>query len=184
MDAVPQDRPGTRDKSLGAYPVLFREVQWFRQWIFWLPIIAVTGVVWWQFAEQVIRNNPQGQQPIPDWAAWVLAIVFGLGFPIFGYTVRLITEVTTAGLRVGVYPFKMREIPHKDIDTAMEREYSALREFGGWGVRVSKYGKAYNAYGDKGVQLVLRDGSTILIGSQKPAELAGALGQAGVKIVH
>jgi hypothetical protein len=159
-------------------------VQRFRQWIFWLPILGVTGVVWWQFGEQIIRNNPQGQQPIPDWAAWVLAIVFGLGFPIFGYAVRLITEVTNAGVRVGIYPFKMREISHKDIDTAMEREYSALREFGGWGVRVSKHGKAYSAYGEKGVQLLLRDGSAILIGSQKPAELTGALARAGVTIVH
>ncbi len=47
-------------------PFLFREVQRFRQWLFWLPIIAVTGVVWWQFAEQIVRGNPQGQQPIPD----------------------------------------------------------------------------------------------------------------------
>jgi hypothetical protein len=173
-----------RQGIVSATPFLFREVQRFRQWIFWLPIIAVTGVVWWQFAEQIVRGNPQGQQPIPDWAAWILAVVFGLGFPLFGYLVRMITEVTKKTIKVGIYPFKRNEIPLDSIDTAMEREYSAQREFGGWGVRVSKYGKAYNAYGNKGVQLVLRDGSNILIGTQRSEELAAALREAGVKIVR
>jgi hypothetical protein len=164
-------------------PVVFREVQRFRQWFFWIPILVVTGVVWWQFIEQVILGNPQGEHPIPAWVAWTLTIIFGFGFPAFAAVVRLITEVTSSTLRVGLAPFKRKEIPLKTIETAMEREYAAMREFGGWGVRVSKYGKAYNAYGNKGVQLILKDGSNILIGTQRSGELAAAFRQGSVKIV-
>ena len=168
----------------GASPVVFREVQRFRQWFFWVPIAVVTGVVWWLFGEQIILGHPQGQQPIPNWTAWVLALVFGLGFPIFASIVRLVTEVTPDAILVRLAPFGAKEIPLRTIDTAMDREYSAMREFGGWGIRTTRYGKAYNAHGDKGVQLVFKDESRILIGSQRPEELAAALRQGGVKIIR
>ena len=93
-----------------ADPPLFREEQRFRMWMFWVPIAIVTVVVWWQFTEQIIRDNPQGSQPIPDWAAWVLAIVFGLGFPAFALVVRLVTEVYSSELAVRVFPFRAQ--PH------------------------------------------------------------------------
>ncbi len=90
--ATASDQPASPDAGQGASP-LFREAQRFRMWMFWVPIAIVTFVVWWQFTEQIIRDNPQGSQPIPDWAAWLLAIVFGLGFPAFALVVRLFTEV-------------------------------------------------------------------------------------------
>ena len=54
-----------------------------------------------------------------------------------------------------------------------------MKEFGGWGIRVAGDGRAYNAYGNQGVQLILTDGSRILIGTQRPDELLGALRTAG-----
>src|SRR5512136_3260201 len=131
-----QMRDGGPAAAEGAAPHLFREVQRFRMWMFWLPIAIVTFVVWWQFTEQVIRGHPQGSQPIPDWAAWLLAIVFGLGFPAFAFLVRLITEVDAGRLRVRLYPFQGARIDLADIVEAEEREYSAFREFGGWGIRM------------------------------------------------
>jgi hypothetical protein len=149
-------------------------------WMFWVPISVVTFVVWWQFAEQVIRNNPQGSQPIPDWTAWLLAIVFGLGFPAFALLVRLMTEVRSGEVTVRVFPFGTTHIPLAQVKEAEVREYSALREFGGWGVRTGQGGKAYSAYGSEGVQLWLKDGKRILLGSQRATELAAALRGAGV----
>ncbi|MBC7293528.1 MAG: hypothetical protein H5T84_05435, partial [Thermoleophilia bacterium] len=162
-------------------PTLFREVQRFRQWIFWLPVIAVTTIIWWQFVEQVIRRHPQGSEPLPDWAAWVLTLVFGLGFPAFAALVRLITEVRSGELVVQLFPFRPKVIPLDTVASAQVREYSPIREFGGWGVRVSLHGRAYNAYGTRGVQLVLTDGSRVLIGSQRPEELEAALRLAGLR---
>ena len=62
---------------------LFREVQRFRHWFFWVPMIVATGVIWWQFGQQMVLGHPQGTEPIPDWLAWVLTIVFGIGIPAF-----------------------------------------------------------------------------------------------------
>lgn len=183
-----QERGATgaeRAASVGAdqtAPPLFREAQRFRMWMFWVPIAIVTVVVWWQFTEQIIRNNPQGSQPIPDWAAWALAIVFGLGFPAFALVVQLMTEVRSGELTVRVFPFRETHLPLSDVREAEVRDYSAQREFGGWGVRTGQSGKAYSAYGTQGVQLWLKGDKRILIGSQRAEELVAALKAAGVNV--
>lgn len=162
---------------------LFREVQRFRQWFFWLPILVVTVVIWWQFIQQIIIGRPPGTEPIPDWAAWALTIVFGVGFPVFAAIVRLVTEVTPGLLSVRLVPFRGRQIPTRDIRSAEAREYSPMGEYGGWGIRVSRDGgKAYNAYGKMGVQLVLTDGKRVLVGTQRAEELIVALRLAGGKV--
>ena len=55
------------------------------------------------------------------------------------------------------------------------RTYSPMREYGGWGIRFGKSGKAYNIKGDEGLQLVFKNGKRLLIGSQKSQELAQAV---------
>jgi hypothetical protein len=174
------DKTGTGSLAGAAELPVFREVQRFRMWIFWLPIAIVTFVVWWQFTEQIILGHPQGTEPIPNWAAWVLALVFGLGFPAFALLIRLIIEVTGAALVVRLFPFRPVPLPLGEIKSAEARDYSPLREFGGWGVRTGPGGKAYNAYGNRGVQLVMVDGRRILVGSQRAEELAALLHARGV----
>jgi hypothetical protein len=52
------------------------------------------------------------------------------------------------------------------------RKYSPIKEYGGWGFRYGfKNGKAYNISGNMGLQLILKNGDRILIGTQKPEEL-------------
>jgi len=170
-----------RNGDGAASPLLYREVQHFRMWMFWVPIAVVTGLVWYEFYQQVVRDNAAGTQPLPDWAAWVLAIVFGIGLPVVGYLLRLITEVRPDDIYMHVFPFRGSHIPIKDIDEAEARDYSGQREYGGWGVRTTaKGGKAYTAFGTKGVQLWLKKDERILIGTQKPTELTDALRKAGV----
>ena len=162
---------------------LFREVQRFRHWFFWVPIAVVVGVIWWQFIQQIVIGRPPGTEPISDWAAWVLTIVFGLGFPVFAAIVRLVTEVRPGTLSIRLVPFRGRLIPLQDIRTADSREYSPMREFGGWGIRLAADGgKAYNAHGSVGVQLVLTDGKRVLVGTQRAEELIAALRSGGAKI--
>lgn len=177
-----RDRDSSGSTPEWEMPPHFEEVQRFRHWFFYVPVLIVTGVIWWQFGEQVIRGQPQGTQPIPDWLALALTLVFGVGFPVFVLTVRLVTEVRPGLLSVRLLPFRAKTIPVDQIEDAFPREYSAMREFGGWGIRVGKEGKAYNAHGDKGVQLVLKDGSRILIGTQRPEELMDALRLAGADV--
>jgi hypothetical protein len=171
------------DPSEAATSPLFREVQRFRQWFFWVPIAVVVGVIWWQFIQQIVIGRPPGTEPIPDWAAWALTIVFGLGFPAFAAIVRLVTEVRPGTLSIRLIPFRSRLIPLQDIRTADSREYAPMSEFGGWGIRLAADGsKAYNARGNVGVQLVLTEGERVLVGTQRAEELIAALRSGGAKV--
>jgi TATA-box binding protein (TBP) (component of TFIID and TFIIIB) len=51
-----------------------------------------------------------------------------------------------------------------------------MLEYGGWGIRCGWHGKkVYNISGNRGVQLVFKNGKRLLIGSQKPDDFANAL---------
>jgi len=164
-------------------PVIYREVQRFRQWFLYLPVLIVTVAVWWQFAEQVVLGRSTAEEPVPTWLAWVLAIVFGLGTPAFLLTLRLVTEVRPGVLRIRLFPVSKVEIPTAHILEAAVRHYSPLKEYGGWGVRISRtHGRAYNAYGSLGVQLLVEGRGPVLIGSQRPEELLAALVAAGARV--
>jgi len=63
-------------------------------------------------------------------------------------------------------------IPLKFVVRAYPRTYDPLREFGGWGIRFGAGGRAFNMRGNQGVQLVLRSGQRVLVGSERAEELA------------
>lgn len=162
-------------------PPLFRETQYFfRNWIFLIPVVAVTIIVWYEFGQQVVLGHPQGEEPIPNALAWALTVVFGFGFPLLALVLRLVTEVRLGELSVRLYPFRRKIVPLETIDQAKVRDYSPIREYGGWGIRFSRNnGRAYNAYGNHGVQLALDNGDLLLIGTQQPDQLLTALRTAG-----
>lgn len=53
-----------------------------------------------------------------------------------------------------------------------EDQHLGMARHGGWGIRLAPGGRAGNARGDRGVLLTLGDGHALLIGSQRPEELA------------
>lgn len=157
---------------------LFREQQRFRQWWIWLLILGVAALQWWGFIQQIVFGQPWGNNPGPDWMMWLFWLLFGIGLPLFFVYLALIIEVTPQQVSLRFRPFARRNIPLAEIVSVEMRTYQALREFGGFGVRGSSENRAYNVSGRQGVQLVLRDGRRVLIGSQKAAELALAINSA------
>jgi hypothetical protein len=61
------------------------------------------------------------------------------------------------------------------------RQYSAITEYGGWGLRLGLFGKgqAYNVSGDKGIQLEFTNNKKLLIGTNKAEELTAVLKKIG-----
>ena len=159
--------------------ILFREVQHFRQIWLWLLLLAISGVCIYAMIVQLILGEPFGSNPAPDVVLIIIVVIFGLGFPILFYNIRLTTEVRDDGLYYRFLPFhcSVQKIRLDDIKSCEVRTYSPLKEYGGWGIRYGAKGKAYNVKGNRGVQLELTDGELILMGSQRPEELAGALAQ-------
>ncbi len=53
--------------------------------------------------------------------------------------------------------------------------HDIARDYGGYGIRSTREGKAYVAGGDRGVRVTLDKGEKLVVGSQRPDELAAAL---------
>lgn len=158
---------------------LFHEVQPLRIWWVWLVMLIPIALTWWFFIAQVIFGTPIGDNPSPDVVALVIWLFFGVGLPLFAHYTKLITDVQTDGVYLRFFPLYSRTIALDDIVTYEARQYRPLIEYGGWGIRFGRHNKrAYTMGGNRGVELELTGGARLLIGSQRPEELASALATA------
>jgi len=85
---------------------------------------------------------------------------------------HLDVDVTERGVSIAFrYLWPTRRIAFGDIVGLEVRRYNPLLEYGGWGVRLGPKGWGYMTSGKEGVQLRLRKGLPVLIGSARPREL-------------
>ena len=151
--------------------VLFHEKQRFTQWWIWVLLIGVNAVTIYGIIQQVIFKIPYGNNPSPD-AVLLLVSLVPIGIAVLIYTLCLETQLTEASITIKFYPLvRSKTIQLKEIQKVYVRQYAPIREFGGWGYRVSLNGTAYNVRGNKGLQLELKNGKKILIGTQRGTEL-------------
>jgi hypothetical protein len=154
-------------------PSLFHEEQQCRQGWVWLIVLAVAGLTWWTFIRQVVLGHPIGEEPLPDWVAWLVLLIIGVGLPLLFLRLRLIVDVTAEQVVIRFSPLSRRVIPIADIEAANARTYDPIKEYGGWGIKGwSRRSMAYNMSGNRGVELTLRDGRRVMLGSQRADELA------------
>ncbi|MCB0806464.1 MAG: hypothetical protein KDC05_11750 [Bacteroidales bacterium] len=165
---------------------LFKEVQKYRQPWVWLIIIPLVSGTFIFFAfginQQLIDGNPFGDNPMSN-TGLILTAIFSiiamLGITILFYTMRMITEIREDGILFRYPPLLNKEkvIPKNEISIFEVRTYQPIREYGGWGIKVSagKNGKAYNVRGKTGLQLVLKSGEKILLGTQRGPAILTAM---------
>jgi hypothetical protein len=160
---------------------IYREEQRFRQRWVWLLVIGPAVLAWWSFVQQIIIGRPLGTTPSPDWVVWLILVSIGIGLPLLFLRLVLVLEVTRESVVIRFQPFARRVIRLSDIERIVVREYSAIKEYGGWGLKGwSREKVAYNVSGSRGVELFLRDGRSVMLGSQRARELAEAIeGQRG-----
>lgn len=86
---------------------------------------------------------------------------------------KLTTRIDKEGIYFRLFPFQLRSrrIHWSEIDSIEVRKYSPIKEFGGWGLRWSRHGKAYSVRGSEGIHMILKDKKRILIGTQMPVEV-------------
>jgi hypothetical protein len=144
------------------------------------PPCFMLGLLIWQ----VVLGHPWGKQPMSNgnvigWTIFVWAVYFRL------LTVRLVTEVRDAELVVrfrGLW--RAKHVPLREVKSAETITFDPLRDYGGYGIRTTRQGKAYIAKGTQGVRLKLADGSMLVIGSQKPNDLAKILGTPAPRVTR
>jgi hypothetical protein len=156
---------------------LYAEDQRFRQkWIIALVLIPVV-LSWAGVFVQLVLGIPFGTNPASNGMLVFIFLLVGIGLPIAMYKLELRIRVNGEGIHYQYFPFHLRlhTLRFGDIDTSASITYHPILEYGGWGIRYGKTGKAYNVSGNKGVLVTLRNGRTILFGSQRADEFAKML---------
>ncbi len=128
-----------------------------------LPVVAVAGAL---YAEGESLRTAL-------FALGGTALSMGL---VFALIFQMTTEVDEREIRVHfgfIRTYRWR-MPRTEILAAKAVQYNPIREYGGWGIRGIPVA-ALNARGNLGVMLTLKNGRTMLIGSQRPDLLLQAL---------
>lgn len=124
-----------------------------------------------------LYEEAQGFGP---WVYAVVALVLAILLALL--SMRMKTAVTADAVTVRFGLLYTSRVPLSDVVRAEALVYRPVRDYGGWGIRGFRNRRALNARGDRGVLLVRSDGSTLLIGTQRPRDLLAALSRAGVPV--
>jgi hypothetical protein len=96
------------------------------------------------------------------------------------YKLELTVLVSGSELVIRFPPLVNRVFRLADVRACEARTYRPIREYGGWGVRCGRKGaRAYSVRGNRGVQIELSSGESILIGSQRADELVSVIRSGG-----
>jgi hypothetical protein len=161
--------------------ILFSEVQRFSLLLV-MPLVILFLVAIALEGHMVFRPALEAEDPWPGWAmpVSIAGIVINVLVTVILIFAKLQTRLSVSALYLRFFPFHFsyRKIDFDTIAAVYARTYQPLGEFGGWGIRWTPRGRAYNVSGNQGVQLELKNGKKILIGSQHADELASLLQEA------
>jgi len=142
--------------------MIYHEVQRFRRWWLLIGVVATTAGCLFIIIDYGREENSA--------YIGIFALIISL---LLLLTMKMDTKITDTGVYVRMFPLLMRtrHFEWSDIDKAYTRTYQPLEEYGGWGIKGTGNNRAYNVSGKQGLQLELKDGRRILIGTQKPQEI-------------
>lgn len=122
----------------------------------------------------VIYLEQWGTNPLPLYGLIFVSLLFVILFVVFMFLMMKIT-VDDSEIRIKTIP--TRRILLSEIEKCEIREYKPLKEYGGWGVRYTfgkKIGYISSRVG-KGVELTLKDGKRVMIGTDRYEDLFNAI---------
>jgi len=138
-----------------------------------IPPVAMLLLAIWQ----VGLGHPWGKQPMSNagivgWAIFLWLIYFRL------ISVKLVTDVLPNELSVAMRGlWRSYRISLLAVQSVRVVTFDPIKEWGGYGVRSTTRGKAFIARGNQAVELELKKGGVVLVGSQRPDELTRCLDQ-------
>lgn len=159
-------------------PFLFTENQRFRQNLIWVFVLLPATVSFFTlFYHLVLQKKSFGTSRLSDSAGIIILLLIGILLPILFFFTELRIAVTSDGIFVKFFPFHFnwKHIHPEEINSFKDVIYNPILEYGGWGIRYSRNGKAYNVSGNKGVLLTFKNGKKLLLGTQRPDELKNAI---------
>ncbi len=152
----------------------YSEIQRFRSPKLWAILLTVWISVFGAFAFVVNRQLAQDND---------LKVSLGLAFVLLTALIvlfakaRLSTQIDKRYIRYKFYPLhkSYRKITLKSVTKCELVTYHPVSQYGGWGIRPRKNGKVFSISGNRGLQIVLRTGERILIGTTKANEMSMAI---------
>lgn len=156
---------------------VFKEEQRFTQT--WLIVLLVVSIITPLaiITQEYLKENTK--MTTYQFIGTISLILISVGLIFF---FKLTTRIDEKGIYYQFIPFhfKFKIIQWNEIENAFVRTYDAIGEYGGWGFkgvffwRKSK-GTCINVSGDIGIQLVLKNGKKLLIGTKKKQEAINVL---------
>lgn len=107
---------------------------------------------------------------VVGWTVFLWLLYFRL------ITIRLVTEVRQGKLLIALRGlWRLRRVPLHQIRSVETISRDIARDYGGFGIRSTRNGRAYVASGPGGVLITLAEGEKLVVGSQRPDELVAAI---------
>jgi len=158
--------------------ILFSEKQNFRKWWLWAVLLAVVCIFIYGIYKQLVLKQPFGDNPASDTVLLSSCLILLLVILLF-LLAELETEINDTEVAYKFFPFVLRKVKvsWSNVEKAFIRKYSAVTEYGGWGYRIGLFGhgRALNISGDMGLQLILKSGKKLLIGTRRPDDVEKAI---------
>jgi hypothetical protein len=156
--------------------VIYREEQLFGWWVY-----ALLGVMM-VLSGYFLKLRLEGAEGT-DGYLYSCGTIVGFALPaVLGIGLMRMTTLVTASRIVvsfGFIPTYRRVFNAGIVDRIEVVTYRPWLDSKGWGIRTGPDGeRILNARGNRGVRVSFDDGGKILIGSQRPEELAAAIQQA------
>jgi general stress protein CsbA len=156
---------------------IFKEEQRFTQT--WLIIILAISMLIGIVSITVKYLDESSDYSLQEFVISLIVVMLVTGF-IFLF--KLDTRIDQDGIHYKFFPFhwSFKVINWVAINKAYVRTYDPIGEYGGWGLKGGAFwnkgkGKAINVSGDIGIQIELKDGKKLLIGTQKQADVKSVL---------
>jgi len=140
----------------------YSETQYIRKTIMGIFVIALMFIV----SVVVIGSLFVESTDIVSKIFVVLVLIASF---IFFYVMKLEYKITNEKIEYKYFPFhrKWRSIDRSDVANISFVKYSALKEYGGWGIKYGRKGIAYNVSGNYGIFVELKSGKTMMLGTVK-----------------
>jgi hypothetical protein len=163
----------------------YKEQQRFTQWWLWMIILAsllpVIAIFMKGMYVQFIVGEPWGDKPMSDTglilrSVFIIAVVGGVIWLLL--IAELIIEIHDRAVYYSFTPFigRLRRIGMEDIVSWKVRKYNAIGEYGGYGWRKG-FGKktAYIVKGRIGLEMKLKNGKKLMLGTQQKVNIMEAM---------
>jgi len=163
----------------------FYERQRLSPWFIIIPLLLLIGA-----AIVALQGNE---------IALLIILVIVVTTILLYFIFKMQTFIDENGLTIRMLPLTLNPKPIRwdEVESAYIRQYQPIKEYGGWGYRTNiakvkgvKFSLlrtpfhkevAYNMQGNIGLQLILKDGRKVLIGTQKPEEIEELLDKLSLK---